>query len=918
MVCKRRKAFIGTAISLGASIVGGIIGNSKKKKAEEAQKQYQMDINQANNATSAAKNLTDIRSNDYNNSLENRRLYTSSLFKKGGEIYIKPSKRGTFTDAAKKRGQSVQGFASKVLANEDNYSPAMVKKARFAKNSTKWHHLLGGVSSLFRYGGNSKFSKHPTKQNLGLESPNKTGKNSPTAYRSTSNASSMASLSSLRSDDKVVQRALESLTFFTPVKDQEDARTNYRTGGEVKSDTAARISKPIIIDTGDNRFNKRANTERQNAFNYALDKVRQGKSPNDFIYPGYSIKAINQLDSITGNPRTKITNLKSRGNRLREHYDPITNTIYRKPGLYNRVSLAEYSHAYRNSKSSELVSAVKDFVKHPYITPKGYNKLYNTKDTYEYDAHKIVEPVLKDFLKGRFPVDSLDIKINEKRKQLKNGGIASINPIIQEGGDAVKLKPNTFLLRGRKHRNGGIVIGKGRNSIEAEGGEVVKVDKNTMKILSTVPMANGESPAERVVKGENPDKVFQSQENFKNINNLSNNKFRYGGTNKRRNNSNRTNSIHPTFRSINSVSKEDRINTKAKTINGTTYDFDRIFPKKFNSNSSTKYSSNNYNDSVTNNYIDRNLETIQTTTNSITHTPISDMVTARSIPDVIGAFFGLAETGPKAFVQDYIKNKYYPNEESIIKVNSMEKSKDKFRYGGLKRRKAALGAKEIFNIAGDAFNVLSPLIGGNKTKRAINQMSAPSQPQQYQAARLRTNYNINPQLTDIRTSELDALSETNRNTASSVAAQARNMRIRNLGLSQRNQLRAQKENIKTQLVNQDAMNRQQVANQNIAQTNDWRNRVSQFVNDQIVSKANVDNQMIEGISSGIRDIQSRIDKNQQEKNALTAIMASNPEQVDLFMKKRKEYENLLDRNSSSLLRPYYLGGLKNKRKSKVR
>lgn len=67
--------------------------------------------------------------------------------------------------------------------------------------------------------------------------------------------------------------------------------------------------------------------------------------------------------------------------------------------------------------------------------------------------------------------------------------------------------------------------------------------------------------------------------------------------------------------------------------------------------------------------------------------------------------------------------------------------------------------------------------------------------------------------------------------------------------------------------------------------------------------------MLENVSAGIRDLQSRSDKNQQERNALTAIMASNPEQVNLFMKKRKEYENLLDKNTRSLLRPYRCGGL---------
>lgn len=53
-------------------------------------------------------------------------------------IHIKESKKGTFTAAAKKHGKSVQGFASQVLANKENYSPAMVKKANFAKNAAKW------------------------------------------------------------------------------------------------------------------------------------------------------------------------------------------------------------------------------------------------------------------------------------------------------------------------------------------------------------------------------------------------------------------------------------------------------------------------------------------------------------------------------------------------------------------------------------------------------------------------------------------------------------------------------------------------------------------------------------------------------------------------------------------------------------
>lgn len=70
-------------------------------------------------------------------------------FKDGG-IYIKPSKRGTFTSAAKKRGMGVQEFAGKVLANKEDYSPAMVKKANFARNASKWKHADGG--NLFTNG----------------------------------------------------------------------------------------------------------------------------------------------------------------------------------------------------------------------------------------------------------------------------------------------------------------------------------------------------------------------------------------------------------------------------------------------------------------------------------------------------------------------------------------------------------------------------------------------------------------------------------------------------------------------------------------------------------------------------------------------------------------------------------------------
>lgn len=63
----------------------------------------------------------------------------SNDYNSGKDIHIKPSKRGTFTKAAKQRGMSVQGFANRVLRNPSKYSAAMRKKANFARNASKWN-----------------------------------------------------------------------------------------------------------------------------------------------------------------------------------------------------------------------------------------------------------------------------------------------------------------------------------------------------------------------------------------------------------------------------------------------------------------------------------------------------------------------------------------------------------------------------------------------------------------------------------------------------------------------------------------------------------------------------------------------------------------------------------------------------------
>lgn len=115
----------------------GWFSNKAKNKANDLRQQ----VNTGNTwvQNSLANNALNIQNQQMTNLLSNYTAYGGQLYGKGGTIHIKPSKRGTFTAAATKHGMGVQEFASRVLANKDNYSPAMVKKANFARNASKWH-----------------------------------------------------------------------------------------------------------------------------------------------------------------------------------------------------------------------------------------------------------------------------------------------------------------------------------------------------------------------------------------------------------------------------------------------------------------------------------------------------------------------------------------------------------------------------------------------------------------------------------------------------------------------------------------------------------------------------------------------------------------------------------------------------------
>lgn len=632
-----------------------------------------------------------------------------------------------------------------------------------------------------------------------------------------------------------------------------------------------------------------------------------------------------------------------------------------------------------------------------------------------------------------------------------------VTPIVSRGGTAVPIKKNTFLLKGRKHDTGGIVIGKGKNSIEAEGDEVVQITPKQLKVFSAQPILNGNSPAELVQKGAEPSKVFNAQEEFKDKNNLNddgtknNSKMkndgirkiypslsgRYYGKNEgrairslreARSNPNyqyNGNNI-PSMPSLNSelkpIKREEPVKKevskpKKQSFSSAFAEARRQGLKVFEWNSKkygTQLASEVTKKPITNKVEPKSSKTniipevnvvgsripkmikdntfvpSQYSSNNNNNITVPRESTSVSLYKGIKSILGVPERRRKKLgglsrSKDYgsdkkpypsVKSKDFAGGGRSYPIPTKADARDALRLAGLhgrsdvkakvykkypelKNKKALLGlganrrllalnqnvpsagitagAKIInpsassikpMNVSANSgskgFNLFKgidkgeaissgigaagTLISGLLNKGSINKTSAPQvpTPQLVAPAKLKTSININPQLSDVRESELRQNKLVEGNTASSVASVARQQRISNNALSQRSRLRGEKENLETQLQNQDAMNRQQVASANAQQINEANrfNAISkvQTANDKIQANANNRTNIIEGLTSGVRDYQLGVDKRRSEENAIAAMMSANPEQMELFLKLMEKNKGRLGNIRSTLFR----------------
>lgn len=585
-----------------------------------------------------------------------------------------------------------------------------------------------------------------------------------------------------------------------------------------------------------------------------------------------------------------------------------------------------------------------------------------------------------------------------------------LNPKVVRGGKAIPLGNNFYYMQGKKHEQGGIDLGADdKNGLEVEGGEVVHTSKNSIKVFSAVPMLNGKSPAEKIINGENANKVFKEQEEFKDRNNFNDDgskkyqnggKRRYigGSTNEARQkyfdtDKELTDSVKVIAKRYNinpnllasRMAKEGPIDKAINYYNDTNGKFDRrevhgsdwglddtgnnlnegiitlkepylsYYDEKFFNEKGREvnsvYSPNwNFGISATAAELKYRRDEMKKRFPNLSDEQLNAAASAAFNRGIYGAteyikqgkdlneyspFINIKKMGGQVkkniFVELNVggKKKLVPassftgeKQKALMGINEDIDYINIPKYKGIIEEASitnprlspnnvykqltnaagtddALKIKKLNNIPNNINNKFSPaaghfneitlgdIIGGvtntigsitnyNSNRRTLNNMKYSSAPLPIQAKKLKTRFNINPQLDKIR----EYLKATNRdidsNTASSRVALARKGIARTNALLQTNNLYATKENAETQLLNQDNMNQQNVAAHNVKMYNRWREGKSNF--DNMLLEKHVENtsDLIRGLTTTVQDIIGGIEQRKNINNTLSTIAAANP------------------------------------------
>lgn len=454
---------------------------------------------------------------------------------------------------------------------------------------------------------------------------------------------------------------------------------------------------------------------------------------------------------------------------------------------------------------------------------------------------------------------------NLPQKQYAVGGKI---PNVVAGGIAQPLGNNFFYMNGRKHSQGGIDIGPSdKTGIEVEDGEVVETNDNELKVYSAQPIINGVSPAKLVMGGANPNKVFKAQEDFKDRNGINDD-----GTKAK-------------FGKEKHVAKSD--NTRVTPImesprNSGIKQGDFIYyPETYRiaNNTLEKVPAVRAGWSHGN---DKGISTNNTNIPSLSETKSNGKTPRGGRSKSSQSTQSISTKTPPTAVYNRNLPKVEASIPTTLPVSTNTPAQGtKYSDGKGQGRFKNLTTADWIGLGS---NVVGSLASYFASKRAINKMRGPGQPTLISANKLKTKYNINPQLDRIREDKFEAYRDIDSNTASSRVSLARKQRVRNAAGQAVNELYGNKENIETNLINQDRRNQQSVRQFNAQQYNQYIDRKTAFDNGIREAKVTNINNLFSGINAGIQDMISRYENRKALNNTIDAMRASAPNVDDRIMR----------------------------------
>lgn len=855
-----------------------------------------------------------------------------TMYKTGG-IYIKPIKRGTFTAAAKKRGMGVQEFANKVLSNKEDYSPAMVKKANFARNASRWKKEYGGDGNV-------------------LPEVVVTGKKPKTFFEKLDDYVDISEKALA-----IPNLALSGASLISPnpitlggayLTSASGALLDLYQGGRAVYKGDWFNAGKNVIDLGLSLLGLRAlrNANKLNELDKALDasgatreyvrkyvgrgrgkrKVNFTKEKNEAITQeaiGYSSipagTAFSMIDTdknkkefggnmiytVNGNVKNGLMSA-----RPKAKYGKIIN-INRIPYETVDEAVERYKQLYRirydkepSKTDIERIAWTKSLENVINGDPNliiGYGPNVGVRN---HNIAKIVSNANKgkQIARTQTKVRNKNVKSTRPQKQAVNTKVSEAARAERQSqfdawqqGEAFKASTmptdavainrptiGTGVRSGRKGRIDDVVAIKrsqrdidplaSKSEFSVYNKAYAKKVNDKMNQFANVLLGSGTGAV--IVGNTLYDEEQSKEEQINSDNNLvigdsvkSNIKIQSDLSSTKKVNNNK--------RIVNKNTNNVYIST-TKSNTGESYVINPLTGEWIR-NGIVETSEPSVKDTTKVNSNSSSTPRVSITKTSIPKTPIPKTVTKTTTKGVDVKYNApLAENRESLYITG-IKN----NTSSPIRTG-MEKIKSPSSTGGRNQSNSDGRWVPQFNSIttrdwiGLGSNLAGHIASYFTNNALLSKYPTPVKPVMAQAAKFKTTHNINPELTNNREVELTNRGVVRRNTQSSNTSIAREQRIMNEARNARNQLYGRKENIETQLINQDRLNRQSVYQRNVAAYNDWLDKTFVAKNNKLMAKQQNMMNLISGIPMAVNNIIGNIESRQATNNTIKAIAAANP------------------------------------------